>query len=494
MRHVSKRRLMLVVAALALAACRRPESGTPAPAAALVQARRADATPRRLPTIAAIDWAAFPRAVAEPRGRSGRVVRLRPGAPAVVARALESAAPGDTLLLEPGTYTEGMPGDYRGLVMDKEGLVLRAVGGRARIVPAAGIKRGLMVEASQITVQGLDLEGFKDAGVSLGKEGETLRQIVLTDISVKGGPDDGIVAYPDHRASGKPVIDGMLLRNVRVEGAALGISCNGGPCRSWWLENVDVINASGSGSGADTIGVESGENFVLVNVTVTGAAADGIDIKAPRVLLQGCHVHHVRRNGIKLWRGGDIVNTVVHHSGADAAVVFNGPGRYRVLHSLVAYHNYNIENSYCLTAGVDVKEPLDVQLLNTIFHRTAGGLYLSAHTRAQIQGCLFHDMQNPTAIRRIVGGTEEELRYVELVAAIERAGIGSGNVAGKDPRFVDAERGDFRLLPGEGRGCGRAASPIPDGGRATPLAPETDFLGRRRAQGAAPDIGPFEWR
>jgi hypothetical protein len=483
-----RRVILLVATSLLVAGCRRiggAPSGPPP-----TQSRRVDAAPRRLPTFLDIDWAAFPHPVAEPRGRSGRSVTLRPGK-AVIARALEQAAPGDTLLLEPGTYTEGLDGDHRALVLDKEGLVLRAVGGRARVVPGQGIKRGLMVEASQITVQGIDLDGFSDAGISLGKEGESLRQIVLSDLTVTvGAGADGIAAYPDHRQSGKPVIDGLLLRNIKVSGGALGISCNGGPCRSWWLENVDVSNAEGSGSGADAIGIESGDNFVLINVTVSGASADGIDLKATRALLVNPLVRGVQRNGVKLWMGGDIINAVIDGSGADAAVAFNGPGRYRLLHGLIAHHNYGGEKSYCLTSGHDVKSALQIELRNTIFYRTSGGLFLSSGTTPRIEGCLFYDQQNPIGVRRVLpDGSTEELPRDTLAAAIERAGLGGGNISGKDPRFADPERGDFRPLPAGG--CG-GPSPILDAGRLAQPMPETDFAGQARVKGAAPDIGPLE--
>src|SRR3989337_1715534 len=107
------------------------------------------------------------------------------------------------------------------------------------------------------------------------------------------------------------------MHRVTVENASLGISCNAGPCRSWWLEDVTVVGRGGDGAGAD-----------------------GIDLKVKRLLISSSRVHNVSRNGIKLWHGGDIVNTVIHHTGADAAIVFEQGGRYRILNSVMAFHNY----------------------------------------------------------------------------------------------------------------------------------------------------------
>ena len=63
--------------------------------------------PRRMPTIASIDWAAFPDEKSPKIGGSGRRITVRPGKPGVIARALSRARAWDTILLHGGTYREG---------------------------------------------------------------------------------------------------------------------------------------------------------------------------------------------------------------------------------------------------------------------------------------------------------------------------------------------------------------------------------------------------
>lgn len=496
-------RVLLALALLLLGAgCRREDSGsTPEgpPPALPGPTGRADAVPRRLPTIAQIRWEEFPRpAPGPPRGRSGKEIALRPGR-AVISKALEAAGPGDTLVLAPGTYAEGIEGEHRAILVEKEGIAIRAEGGRAKIVPAhAGVKQGLVIEASGVQVQGLELSGFVAVGVSLGKEGTTLKGIVLSDLRVSFPDDkewhDGIVVYPDGRAKKQPVIDGLLLRDVSVEGASLGISCNAGPCRSLWLENVLVRDAGGSGSGADAISMENGDNVVLLNVTATGATADGIDLKAENVLVARCAVHHVERNGIKLWLGGDIQSCLVDHAGADAAVVFNGPGRYRLLHSLIAHHNWDEGKSYSLTSGAgETRGAAEVEIRNSIFYRLSGGLFFGEGTRGTLRQNLFAEIRGKTLLRRAVGGQELEVPLEGGAAALERDGLGAGNLVGRDPRFVDAAKADFRVRRGGGGGCrARGPTPVLDGARPAEHALPLDLAGRPRVQGGAPDLGPYE--
>ncbi len=457
-------------------------------AAALKAADRDLPRPRRLPTVAAIDWEAFPNDLRGAFGRSGRVIEVRPGKPGVIAAAIARARRGDTIVAHGGTYREGRGDDHRALVIQTDGLVLRAAPGqRARILPRSGVNRGLEIQASNVMVHGLDLVGFKDAGIGLGREDHTISHVIISDVRVlfsRSGWHDGIVAYPDLRALGKPAVNGLLMRNVLVENASLGISCNSGPCRSWWLENVTVRNAaSGGGSGADAISMEEGENVVLVNAESTGATADGIDLKAKNVLVMNSHVHHVTRNGIKLWRGGDIVNTLVHHTGADSALVFKDPARYRVLHSVMAFHNYKRGPSYNLTAGYDTKGRLDVELTNSIIYNTSGGMFFSDNTKLTISSCIFFGMENRNVLRALVRGREIEYQTGPATArAMERAGLGTGILL-VDPGFVAPERGDFRL---------RAGSPALNRGVRAALSPATDRNGAPRLLGAAPDLGPLE--
>lgn len=446
--------------------------------------------PRRLPTFVKLDYKGFPNPRGARFGSSKRQITVRPGTPGAISAALEKAGVGDTIILEGGTYQEPLDKDeHRAVVIEKEGIVIRSKPGkRARIVPrSATVNYGVLIAASHVMLQGLDIEGFSSVAVGMEKEGDVLKDIVLSDINAKMPQDgkwhDGIVVYTDNRSINKPASDGLLLMNVVVHGASLGVSCNAGPCRSWWLENVKVEKMSRSSGDADAIAVAEGDNIAIVNTEVSGATADGIDLKATRAVVWNCSVHNLARNGVKLWHGGDIVNTLIHHTGADAAIVFEHKGRYRILHSLVAYHNWPTPKSYNLTASHDAKEPLQVELINSIFYKTSGGMFFQDGTSVTIKNCVFSDMRNGLVLRALVRGKEVEVTLPQArKAGLQRAGFGGGNHVA-DPNFRAEAKGDFTL---------KRSSPAVNGGAMVKDYPATDFRGRKRVQGGKPDIGPFE--
>lgn len=446
--------------------------------------------PRELPTIADIDWKAFPDDRSGAYGFSGRQILVKPGKPGAIATALGRAKEGDTILISAGSYREGFPDDDGALRVRRKGVVLRAMpGAEVRIAPQGpNTKRGILVEADNVLVHGLTLEGFLALGIGIGRNGATVKGTIISSVQLRFGEGagwvDGLVIWPDHRGSSAPAVDGVLLRDIVVQGASLGVSCNAGPCRSLWLERVQVLAARGrgGGSGADAVAVESGENIVLVGVEASGATADGIDIKGERVLIRDSLVHHVSRNGIKLWRGGDVVNTVVHHTGADAGIVL-GVGRYRILHSVLAYHNFKGPRSYGLTAGWRASEPAEVLVQNSVFYRLAGGLHFGKTVKARVERCLFDAIGTGTPVEATVGGKALTFEARPgLGRALKRAGLGAGNVMA-DPRFVDAAQGDFTPAPG---------SPLLDAGAAAEAGPARDRAGRPRKSGKAPDIGAVE--
>lgn len=450
-----------------------------------VRAERSEAAPRPLPTIAKIDFSAFPDPTKHPAGRGGKTHEVKPTGQGVIARTLERAAPGDTILVHPGTYKEGHSGDFRALIVDKERIFLRAKEiGSVTVQPMAGINYGLMITASHVRVEGLTIKGFKQAHVAIGRQGATVANVILSDLKVEAPADkqwhDGIVADVDRRGAKKPAVDGLLLRNITVKGASLGISCNNGPCHSWWLENITVRAAREGGWGGDGVAVENGRNMVLVNVEVSGTSGDGIDLKARDALVLNSHVHHVKRNGIKLWQGGDIVNSIVHHTYAEPALSFETGGRYRLLNSVVAFICHGPETKcYTLTSGYDTRPKQQVELINSIFYRVHGAAFFADRTELKLRSCIFFDVKNEQAVRAMVGGKE-----VVVTTKGSPDTLGKGNLF-SDPDFVQPDKGDFRL--GE-------KSPAIEAGTATEALPETDIAGRPRKQGEAPDIGPFEAR
>jgi hypothetical protein len=437
-----------------------------------------------------LDWGAFPvdRGPDYPvRGRV-RVVRKtgsddNPGTEESpfrsINRALAEAGAGDLIRVHGGRYTEGRPDDFRALVLNKRGITLTAAPGEQVTVSAKSpdYRYGCAIEASDVILNGINLEGFRYA-IQVGSGSEPQKGVVISNLTVKapgGGFNEGIIAYEETAAKGFPTSDGLLIKNVSLLGVAMGVSCNSGPCRSWRLENVRVVGRGGEGSGADAVAIENGDNMLFYKVDVSRVAGDGIDTKATRVVVWDSHVHHVARNGVKLWHGGDIVNTRIHHTGADASVVTEQGPKVRLLHTLVAYHNKGGGTSYNMTFGYDSQAAQEVEIINSIIYNTSGGAYFNPASSVKIVNSLFYGMDNGSVLESGKGS----LGLAEGPGAIQARGLGGGNVF-SDPMLGE----DFHL---------KAGSPAVDRGRrAGSFYPARDALGAPRVRGKGPDLGPFE--
>lgn len=445
--------------------------------------RAAGATigPRALPpTFVHLEVGAFPPRASTACRHSRRVVRVRP--PSGIAAALASARPGTTVLAAPGTYVESA-GEPTAVDWRIPNVCLLAAGGAAVLQAATGQKYGLAIGAGHAVVDGLVLRGFESSiGLDAGP-GRTLRQVTIEDVRVErpaGAFRDGIVAYGDNRASpGRPpAVDGLLVLDSTVSGTDLGISCNAGPCAHWWIERtrVDARPRGSDSSGADAFAVEDGRQIVLVDSTFARASADGIDTKADDVVVFACRVLGVSRNGVKLWRGGDVIDTVVDGSDADAALVGDGPGRYRYLHVLVRNHDRH-GNAYVGTWGYDRRRPVRLEIVNSIFAgNSSGGFFAPARSAISISHDVFADRG-----AKLLELSDGRTFAVAQLRMLERAGFGRGDVIG-DPELV---------LSGPLRWSTRPGSPARNlGERIAGLS--RDLYGRPRVLGPAPDAGPVE--
>jgi hypothetical protein len=383
-----------------------------------------------------------------------------------IARGVQAAAPGQTVLVGGGEYAEGT--DHRALVIGIPGLVLRGVPGeRVRVVPAsAEVTYGIEVAADGVQLRDLELEGFGTIGVLSAGPG-VRRDLVLVGLTIRGS-GEGVATW-------EGAIDGLLAHDVAIEGATgIGFHCGEGAGRNWRLEHVKIrMQGEGEGSGADAFALEHGDNVLLVDVEATGASADGIDTKASRVVVFGCHVHHVGRNGIKLWEGGDVIDTLVHHTGADAAIVVHDGPRARLLHCVVAYHNHGAGSSYNMTFGYDTGSAMTVEIVDTIVFNTSGGAYVTGAATLRVDHSLFFGMENGN----LLAHGDREIELAQGAAALAR--YGAGNLVA-DPRL------DEGFAP-------TAGSPAVDAGVVLPDDyPSRDRLGAPRVQGPAPDLGAVE--
>ena len=464
-----------------------------------------------LPTVSGIDLDAFPRLPDEHGPRSGRVLWVSrhtghsglgyPESPIrSIQEAVARAEAGTTIRVKAGTYDDESPGDYRAIVIEKDGISIVAHGdGPVVLKPRAADQRyGITIGGSDILIRGIDLHGFTRSAVYLGRsDGRAQRNIVIADMDIVFPADGvegcGIVAYSDHRKSGVPVVDGLLVHGVSVvDPKILGISCNFGPCINWRIEQtrVKMSPSSFGSSGADAFAMESGRNFLFRGVRAQGPRGDGIDVKGHQVAIYDSEVVGVGRNAIKLWHEGDIVNTMVVGSGADAAIVFVRAGRYRILHCTVVEHNYPEPSSYLMTVGYNYPNDLiELSVRNSVFHRHSGGIYLSRSTMARLDSNLFGEIRGDNLLTI---GSPDPKRLVFIpngprgLVRLEDLGLGSGNLWHDKPGFVDPANKDFRLSPD--------SLHVVDRGSRAEAYPHFDRSGKARVRGGGPDLGPDELR
>lgn len=456
------------------------------------------------PTIAGLDFSAFPSdpgdctgahvlhvAVSGSDGNAGTA-----GAPfKTITHAISVASSGDAILVGGGNYVEGADGEYRSLVLDKAIRLCAEPGAAVTVTaPSSAFTYGAHILVDGVVLSGINLSGFV-TGVEMGGDsGAILRNTVLKNLTVTTAGNtfkNGIVA------SNGPV-DGLLLKNVTVRGATLGISCSNGPCKNWRLDGVSVCNDANDvgGSGGDGIAVEVrdedvaagklSQNILITNAEVTGASADGIDLKAARVAVFNANVHDNLRNGVKFWRGGDLVNSYVVNHGADASLVFDREGSYRVLNSLIAYHNVNPNgtlrgDSYTATACYDFPSAAcSLSILNSVFFNNSGSIYLSPSTTAEVRNSLLGNTVNDIIIEK-GGVTVTETDPVTALSGLATASADLPFMT--DPFFTNAAASDFTF---------GTSSLLKNAGGVPANFPSYDFTGKTRTAGAAPDLGPLE--
>jgi hypothetical protein len=458
-----------------------------------------------LPTIAGIDFAAFPKNPAWPYVAKGRAWYVRPTgddqAPgtadkplATINRAVDLAQTGDVIQVADGTYrVDANQGS--GIVLDKPGITLFAehIGGVTLLPASDDVQHGIEVRADDLIVDGFIVQDFKRGdGILYGRLDRPQRNLVLKNLLIDGGGNGISTVFPDNgEQNPQPLAKGVLLYHVTIRNTdVIGFDCGQGPCQDVRLENLVIQMPGGSGnSGADAVGIESGDNILVFNADLAGAAADGLDSKATRVAAFNVVVHDVGRNGIKFWRGGDVVNALVYNTDADAAVVFAYGGTYRLLHVTVARHDYSAPGgAYAMTAAYDhPDDPGQVTIQNSIFYQNSAAVWISGGLKLDARNNIFFGSGNGVELvwarssgEISVGESEAEMP----IKALETAGGGGGNIGFVDPLFTNVENADYTL---------RAGSPAIDQGAANLDAyPDFDLKGQPRVAGKAPDLGPVE--
>ena len=437
--------------------------------------------PRAIPvSIVDLEVDAFARPADEACTGNTAVINVAVGGS--IAAALAAAGPGSTIRVAAGTYVE-QPDEWRALAVNTNDVCIRSSGGDVVIQAAAGQSIGIGITGDDIVIEGLVLRGF-EAGIGIdGRSGETQRGLTIQNTKIVAPAGDfreGIIVYADAPTSGEPVLDGLSVLDVVVEGTDLGISCNVGPCEHIWIERTHITGRTGNeSSGADAFAVEEGRQIAVIDSVIERASADGIDTKASDVVVFGCRLFDIGRNGVKLWRGGDVINTIIDGTGADGALVGEERGTYRYLHTLVAHHGDPGETPYVATWSYDVRSSdITVEIVNSIFSENSpGGFFIPDGATITIRNSIFDGGSDH---KLLDVGDSEGYSFADL-AAFEGSGRGSGNLIA-DPQFVDTAGRDYSTSAGS---PARDAGVVIDG-------LDVDVNGADRIRGGTPDIGPVE--
>lgn len=409
---------------------------------------------------------------------------------ATIVEALRRAEPGDTVLVHGGVYQSFDPDTGRAFSIDTEDVVVAGKRDElVTIIPASGgTGEGPRLAADGAVLANVVIGGFGSVGVEIGGDGP-VKRVVVQNVRVEGS-SNGILAKQD--LGGRAAVTGLLIDRVTIDGATVqGIACPYGPCNDVHLHEVTVrMRGDAGGAGGDAITVHDGANVWIDQVRIEDATADAIDLRAERVVLSRVRIDHAVGAGVRLAQGGDIQNTIIERTGADAAVAFEGPGRYRLAYSVVTGHHDGRKGAYTLTAGASLKcgrkaandccyideksaagpkcGLLTVDVANTVFHKDSGPLWFPTAKGVGLNGVAFGTFAEPQPVA--IG--DKRLSVDE----ISSQGLGS-HVTQGIPAIDD-------------RWCAHGS--LIDAGVTIDPQPRLDANGLPRVVGAAPDVGPCE--
>ncbi|MCL5096003.1 MAG: hypothetical protein M1608_00405 [Candidatus Omnitrophica bacterium] len=336
----------------------------------------------------------------------------------------------------------------------------------------------------------------------------TLKNIVARDFRHRDGDTNSFRSFLDTEpldndvyGEGKVIFDepqmahyqieNLIVSNVWVLDVDLGINIgdeNDANVKGLRISRFDLHNLPRDftdSNGTDGVGIVNSYKILIDNCTLENIENDGIDTKCYDVSVVNCLVKASVRNAVKLWRNGELINSIIYGSTwiDDGALVVQAGGPFRIVHSAIISKtngytatlnctNRDTQVSGCTNApGV-----IQYQLVNSIFSDLANPFYLET-THFFSRACLY-DM--PEAYALFTGGLPD-------VANVDELNLLDGSFGNLSSPPGLANPGGDDFTPSEG-------SPCIDAGITTGvLLPVFDFYGRPRVSGLAPDIGPVEF-
>jgi len=417
-----------------------------------------------------------------------------------VSYAVTKLKPGDTLIIHEGTYKEVVVLKVSGA----EGAPITITGapGEKVVLDFQGVHSNCFVFSrgvSHVNLENLTLTNCGIWAVSLDGENE---HIYLRNLEVANS-ETGI--HMTVGESGKKPWYGPVSQ-VTIENCLIhdnwvaGIDCTPGPCYALYIRYSKVCNNGVStGFGADGIGVETGNYIFIEWSEVYGNKGDGIDLcsrnpiwfdESSKVVVNGCLVHDNGLEGVKLWTGGVVENTLIYSNGFTGLdFIYNG--KYRVVNTAVVKNAVEIR-SYSVCIGYEEMEALgkqdnlEVEIYNSIMAFNGPpdapvGIYVGPGVKLTSDYNIWYSRSDSEIY---LESTATDYTQADITSGKWTSDTGNGAhsiVAG--PLFVDLENDDYRLQSG---------SPAIDA--ADPEnSPSLDILGAPRPRGEGYDIGPYEY-
>lgn len=286
-----------------------------------------------------------------------------------------ATAPGDTVIIHPGTYTETVTTSFAGT----PGNPITIKGAEPGVV----IQGNLLVVHAWITIEDLsiNLQSINVQGVA--------HDVQLLRVTVTNAPVHGIVID-----STTAIIDNIFIHGCTVSGSG-NDGIRGSPDDVAKLRRKTNITIDGClihDIGEDGIGMSNVDGLIIRNSTIYNAAEEGIDIKenSNNTLIENNTVYNNHNAGIMINPTGSgtappiiggtffrIVGNTVYGSGTiagDSQIFVNSMGDGGANRSLIA-NNLIIGSAVATTDGISLFRALKVDVVfNTIVDVTRWGI------------------------------------------------------------------------------------------------------------------------
>ncbi len=323
--------------------------------------------------------------------------------------------------------------------------------------------------------------------------------VVLEDLDCQGGGKGDRAVFT--RGGGPTTVNHLVLRRLTIEGFNIGIFPGGGgaePNRFIFVEECLFRNNSQWGwlGGA-------GDHMVIRHSEFdnNGSSAKyqhNIYFRGDTFLIEDNNTHHSSGLGINTHYTRDTIirRNLIHHNGwgPGGGVGISTGRKTDVIKHVLVEGNYFSENLLAMwLIGVEglmvrnnvfrghrarvfgsMKGMVGTEVYHNTFYANQDNIFDASGTGLRVANNIFCGNAG------VIYQGEAERRN-NLYDGDVPAGAEEGAVVG-DPRFVFAEKGDFRL---------RAGSPAVDAGAQVPVP--FDLSGKPRPVGSASDIGAYEF-